>query len=149
MEGELTLLIHCRNLPGATFGERTAVRLGVQKGSAEVIDDVAGDTPSVTFTVPLRVKARRDATDQPDFGGPFAQGKPGERFVYLCWGERTAGGHWDGFRRAKLPLYALDRPRVLAALSSGRPIEVHIGMTDAKGAPVCATLRPEQLEWSV
>lgn len=143
---EITLLLHCQNLPGTEFEGRTAVRLGIQKGT-EVIEDVPGDVTQVTFAIPLRVK-KNPQTGQPDFAGPFAQGRPGERFIYLCWGERK-GEAWDGFRRAKIHLSHLDWGVVEAALKSGRPILALLEMTDDKGGPLCASVKEDKIRWQI
>lgn len=143
---EITLLLHCQNLPGTKFEGRTAVRLGIQRGK-EVIEDIPGDVTQVTFAVPLRVK-KNSQTGKPDFTGPFAQGRPGERYIYLCWGERK-GEAWEGFRRAKIHLRHLDWDTVEGALQSGRPIEVFIDMTDNKGGPLCATVKEDKIRWQV
>ena len=143
--GEVTLQIHCRDLPGTTFGEHTAVRLGTQRGQV-VVDDVPANTAGeVTFTLPLSVRPR-PATEELDFGGPFVHGKPGERFLYLCWGQRGADGTWYGFRRAKIPLALLDRGRLLNALHTTRPLSLAIRMTDAKGGPICGSLKSKDIE---
>lgn len=135
---EITLRIHCHHLPGTHFVGRTAVRLGIQKGQ-EVIDDVAADVESVTFTVPLRV-ATNLKHGQPNFLGAFAHGTPDDRFIYLSWGERK-GASWDMFRRAKLALRQLSWERLENAWQTGAPIEMVVAMTDAKGGPACASLK--------
>ena len=143
---EIKVLIHCRDLPGSKFQERTRVRLGIQKGT-DVIEDVPGDVESVTFTVPLRV-TRNSASGRPNFLGPFAHGTPCERFIYLCWGERR-GGNWDGFRRAKLHLSQLSWESIEKAIEDGSAIEAVVNVTDAKGGPLCASVREDKIEWKV
>jgi len=101
-------------------------------------DDVPADARDVLFTAPLRVEPDT-VTDQPNFLGPFAQGRSQERFIYLCWGERTNNG-WEGFRRAKVHLKHLTWQQIEAALQQGQLIEFSFDMTDAKGGPVCGSL---------
>lgn len=134
---EIALKIHCYHLPGTHFGERNAVRLGIQSGQ-EVIEDVPADVESVTFTVPLRV-TKNPKTGQPNFLGPFAHGTPDDRFIYLSWGERQ-GADWDMFRRAKIRLRQLTWERLESSWQSGAPIEIAMAMTDAKGSPACARI---------
>jgi hypothetical protein len=143
-EGELTLLLHCSNLPGTECVGKTGVRLGVQKGDV-VIEDVPADREEVIFTIPLRV-IESSRTGQPDFRGPFVHGKLGERFLYLCWGERPAQT-WEGFRRAKLPLRYLSRQLLEKALHAGTPIAVHLDMTDEKGVPLTASIKEDAIAW--
>lgn len=129
--------IRCRNLPGTRFENRAAVRLGIQKGQ-EVVDDVAGDADGATFLVPLRVSGNT-ATGSPNLLGPFAQGTPTSRFIYLCWGERV-GEEWDPFRRAKVPLQGLTWESVQNSQASGEPIEISVEMTDERGGPACGSV---------
>jgi hypothetical protein len=139
----ITILIHCHNLPGLVCGERNQVRLGIQKGK-DVIEDVSGDVESVTFNVPLRVE--QQPTGQPKFLGPFAQGTPQERFIYLCWGERK-DSNWETFRRAKIHLKHFDWQTVEKSLTTGAPIEAFINMTDKKGEPLCASVKDDKIDW--
>lgn len=144
-QNKLTILLHCIELPGAAFEGRNAIRLGIQKGTI-VIDDVPGDVETITFTCPMRVE-RNANTGKPNFLGPFAQGTPQERFIYLCWGERNAVG-WAGFRRAKIHLKDISWASVEHTLSTGEPMEASIRMTDKKGEPLCASVKKEQIEWA-
>lgn len=141
---EITLLIRCQELPGTECAGKTAARLGIQKG-AVVIEDVPADVEGVTFTVPIGIR-RASPTSVPDYSGPFVQGKKGERFLYLNWGERN-GQEWEGFGRVKLSLSPLTGAVVDKALQTGEPVRVTITMTDAKGKPVFATVREEYLQW--
>jgi hypothetical protein len=134
---EVILRIHCRSLPGRRFEERTKVRLGIQNGKV-VVEDVLADADSVTFMVPLRV-ARNPKNGFPNFLGPFAQGTPEARFVYLCWGERV-GEAWNPFRRAKVSLKPLDWEQVQKSWATGDPVEIMVNMTDEKGGPVCGSV---------
>jgi hypothetical protein len=61
-----------------------------------------------------------------DFRGPYVQGRRGERFFYLTWGELPPGGSFAMFRRAKLYFADLDPP-------AGSLFEAHLGMTDVHG----------------
>ena len=51
------------------------------------------------------------------------------------------------FRRAKLWLDAIDPGVVEAALGS-QLLVARLGLTDAKGHPLCASVRPPLVEWS-
>jgi hypothetical protein len=143
---EITILLHCRELPGNSFESHTAVRLGVQRGR-DVVDDVPGDAGDVTFTIPLRV-TRNAKNGRPTFLGPFAQGRADDRFIYLNWGERCHGA-WEGFRRAKIKLGHLSWERVEEAIGEGRPIEALLTMTDGRGGPLCATVREPYIAWKL
>ena len=74
-----------------------------------------------------------------DFRGPAVQGRRGERFVYLTWGE-VRDGTFSMFRRAKLMLD--DVPD-----SAGEIVTARVDLTDECGMPRCARLRAPALEW--
>ena len=143
---EIQIQIICQNLPGNQFQDRTSVRLGIQKGTC-VIDDVSAEATSATFMASIRV-VRHPKTGKLNFLGPYTQGTPQERFIYLCWGERRNEG-WDGFRRAKLQLRPLSLEVVEKALTNGQIITVIIDMLDSKGEPLCATIKPDKVTWRI
>src|SRR4051812_4302606 len=97
----MILEIRGHNLPGRTFacaeGPYGNVHCGIQLGR-EPAELVPGDAASPVWTTEIRV------VDGPDFRGPAVQGKRGERFVYLTWGDVGADGTFVMFRRAKLML---------------------------------------------
>jgi len=53
----------------------------------------------------------------------------------------------ETFRRAKIKLSPLTWPRVDTAIKTGKPIVATINLTDAKGQPVCASLKADNLKW--
>lgn len=144
MQNTITILLHCTDLPGVSFEDKTAVRLGIQKGK-DVIDDVPADTESVIFTCPLRVE-RNTKTGKPNFLGPFAHGTPEERFIYLCWGERK-GMVWYGFRRAKIHLKHIEWSTIEDCLKTDSSLEATLRMTDSKGGPLCASVGQAYITW--
>lgn len=141
---ELTVRLRCIDLPGREFKGRSNIRLGVQK-SKDVIEDVFADAEEVIFTCSLRVE-RNAATGKPNFLGPYAQGTPAERFLYLCWGERKVGV-WDGVGRAKIHLKEIEWSSVENVIATGEPLEAIIKMTDKKGGPLCASVPRDKLTW--
>jgi uncharacterized protein DUF5990 len=143
-EIEVAFEFACTELPGAVVKDRRAVRLGIQEGRA-VVQDVAGDMEEVTFRFSLRVR-EHPRNGRPNFLGPFAQGTPDGRFVYLCWGER-ADGEWDGFRRAKVHLKSLTWAQIDRSVATGLPIRATIRMSDAGGRPATASLGPDHVRW--
>lgn len=142
----LIIRLRCIELPGCEFDGRSKVRLGVQKGK-EVIEDVLAEAQEVAFTCLLRVE-RNAATGQPNFLGPYAQGTPTERFIYLCWGERKEGA-WDGLGRAKIHLKEIDWHSIEKSIATGNPIEAIIKMTDKKGYPLCASVAKDKITWQL
>lgn len=105
-----------------------------------MLDPVPGDAPRAVWTLECTVKAG------PDLLGPYVQGGPGARFVYLSWVNADADG-LTMFRRAKLMLDAVPAATVEAAVRSGLLV-ARLGLTDAKGHPLCAAVRPPLVIWS-
>jgi hypothetical protein len=82
-----------------------------------------------------------------DIKGPYIQGRPTERFIYLSWGEVDATGRFEMFRRAKLMLDAIPATTITAALTTGVLVG-RLGLTDTKGNPLCASVRPPAIAWT-
>jgi hypothetical protein len=85
--------------------------------------------------------------DGSDFRGPHIQGRPGERFIYLSWGTVDEDGRFTMFRRAKLMLAEVPAD-VLAAAAAAGTLDGTLGLTDAKGDPLCARVTPPRIHWS-
>ncbi|MEP6756419.1 MAG: DUF5990 family protein [Chthonomonadales bacterium] len=135
---ELILTIHCHNVPSVAGTVFHGLRLGIQRDQ-QVIEDVPADGSDVAFRAPITVK-HLDGGGH-DFAGKFVHGPKTERFFYLNWGAHAPMG-WHGVRRAKLQLR--DMPSLLAERTEA---EVWINMTDAKGCPLCATIKPSFIRW--
>lgn len=106
-------------LPGVT--------VGVQRGR-DTVGAMASDTTSVVFDLEIGVEGT-------DFRGPYVHGRPGERFLYLVW-ERNG----EMFRRAKLML--------TPDLAGHDALTGSLSLTDARGGPVCAAVRPPAITWA-
>jgi hypothetical protein len=138
--------IRCAGLPGIAKPVYEGVHVGVQR-QKDVVEMVPGDAPEASWTLPIDVVPGR--TGGLDFKGPWVHGKPGERFLYLSWGEVDDLGHFFGFRRAKLWLTTIGEERLQRALDTGAVIEGRLPLTDTKGGPICASVRPPVIEWSL
>ena len=129
------LIIRGHDLPGLTCGDYSDVHVGIQH-KREPVELIAADAESVTWTVDIEV---RETDHGRDFRGPAVQGKRGERFVYLTWGELPGGPEtYAMFRRAKL---------MLAELPEGAEAVADVHLTDDGGMPRCARLLPPALTW--
>ena len=115
---------------------------GVQRKNRpdELLDIHPGDAAQAVWTLDCSV-------DGADVRGPYIQGPPGGRFIYLSWGGVNDGGAFTMFRRAKLMLGDVPPDVLAAAIASGMLIG-SLGLTDAKGHPVCARVRPPQISWT-
>ncbi|MGV9263040.1 DUF5990 family protein [Kitasatospora sp. NPDC003701] len=132
-----------RSCPGAPgFPGYDDIHVAVQRRGRpqELLEPVAGDAAGAVWTLECTVKAG------PDLLGPYVQGGPGARFVYLSWVAGGAEG-FTMFRRAKLMLDAVPPGTVEAAVRGGLLV-ARLGLTDAKGHPLCAAVRPPLVAWS-
>jgi hypothetical protein len=109
-----------------------------------LLDPQPGDAARARWS--LECAAKRLPDGEVDITGRYVQGGPGGRFVYLNWVTRE-GDTWSLFRRAKLLLAAVDPATVEAAVESGSLV-ARLGLTDAKGHPLCAAVRPPLVTWT-
>ena len=129
--------------PGHNFPGYTNVHVGMQtkRRPPELLNLQPGDAAEVTWTVDCEVNGS-------DVRGPYIQGRPGDRFIYLNWGSVDAHGRMEMFRRAKVMLGAVPADTLEKAAESGLLVG-RLGLTDGKGQPLCAAVRPPVIEWSV
>jgi hypothetical protein len=127
---------------GDNFPGYSNIHVGVQRKRSrdEILDLHRGDATSATWLLDCSV-------DGTDVRGPHIQGRPGERFIYLSWGSVGDDGRFTMFRRAKLMLADVPADVLAAAAASGTLVGT-LGLTDAKGNPLCARVKPPQIEWS-
>ena len=118
------------------------IHVGVQRKNRrqELLDLHPGDAAMAVWTLDC-------AVDGADVRGPYVQGPPGGRFIYLSWGTVDDAGHFTLFRRAKLMLEDVP-PDVLDSAAKSGLLVGSLGLTDAKGNPLCARVRPPQISWS-
>lgn len=83
-----------------------------------------------------------------DVRGPAVQGKVGDRFIYLTWGNVLPNDEFEVFRRAKLMLDRVERDLMESAMKAGR-LDAMVDLTNDRGGPRCARLDPPAVVWSV
>ncbi|MEV5842554.1 DUF5990 family protein [Streptomyces sp. NPDC051985] len=122
------------------------IHVAVQRRNrpAELLDPQPGDAGAATWTLPCTAVVVAAGVD---LTGPYIQGGPGGRFVYLSWGAVDADGGFRMFRRAKLMLDAVPGAVARAAARDGLLVG-RLGLTDACGMPLCARVVPPAVEWS-
>jgi hypothetical protein len=103
-----------------------------------------GDAPNATWILDCTVTP---TTGSFDVIGPYVQGPPSGRFIYLSWGTVDGAGGFNLFRRAKLWLDAVP-PEVLREAIDRGVLVGRVGLTDRKGNPLCAAVRPPTIDWS-
>lgn len=144
--------IEASDLPGWECGQTPGfpgygnIHVGVQRRDRrdELLNPHPGDAPSAAWE--LEVTATRGETGW-DLRGPFVQGRPGGRFVYLSWGTVDDAGMFAMFRRAKLWFDGIPAAVLDAAVKDGMLV-ARLGLTDSRGHPLCAAVRPPLVEWS-
>lgn len=133
MEGEITLRITVVQPPrGVVFR--------VQEGRDGLLPPAREEDGALSFDIGLRAM-EGGAGGAPGFRGPFAQGRPADRFVYVNSG--TMAGQADSCwtRRAKVPLAGITREMVSQARARpGAVLEARIAGTARDGGPACATV---------
>jgi hypothetical protein len=136
------VLIKGHRFPGRTCGPHHNIHVGLQVGSRP--DGlVPGDSTTAQWTTDVRVIENEDGRD---FRGPAVQGRRGERFLYLTWGELT-GNDFAMFRRAKLMLD--DLPRSCDSTGGDDEVTVLVELTDPHGEPICARVHEPLARWVV
>jgi Family of unknown function (DUF5990) len=150
----MQIRIEGSDLPGRSCGpsqDRPAgyreVHVGLQRRGkpGELLGVAPGDAPEVSWTLDATVKPA--AGGAADLSGPYIQGPPGGRFIYLSWGTADRPGAFEMFRRAKLWLDAVP-PEVVRAAAERGVLVGRLALTDTSGHPLCASVRPPLIEWS-
>jgi uncharacterized protein DUF5990 len=133
MERELTLRIVLERPP-------KGVDFGLQKGRGSAYQTVQkqrskGNDLIFTFTVGIRAEG---TVASPALLGPFVQGPPAERFVYLDIGTYAGQKDSSWSRRLKIPLSGI----TMALIKSQATLEARVPGTGKDGGPNCATVKP-------
>ena len=105
---------------------------------------VPADAPSATWEVTVTIRRGADGID---FGGSFVRGDRSDRHLGLVWGEVPGDGTFRLFRGAKLRLVDVDQALVERAWQPGYALVARVRLTDARGNPICARVRPPDIEW--
>jgi uncharacterized protein DUF5990 len=145
--------IEASDLPGISCGPSPDspggyhnIHVGVQRRDrpGELLGLVPGDAFSATWTMDCQAVSSPNGVD---IKGPYINGRPGGRFIYLSWGTLDEAKSFTLFRRAKLRFDAIPPNVVESAVQRGLLVG-RLGLTDPKGNPLCATVRPPAIDWS-
>jgi hypothetical protein len=126
---------------------------GVQRGSGAKYETASIQRPTnpraqVVLDVPLTVKDSRP-DGLPNFAGPFAQGPPTERFIYVDIGKYAGQNNTTVARRMKVPLTGITWTLIEQAAKTGRAIETRIPGTSKDGTPAAASTARLQTAWTL
>lgn len=138
--------------PGGDFAGYENIHVGVQRKDrpGELLGPLPGDAPSASWTLDCTATATASpdaSADGVEISGPYVQDRLGGRFVYLSWGTVDENGLFSMFRRAKLMFADIGADVLEAAARSGH-LTARLPLSDAKGRPLCARVRPPVVEWS-
>ena len=137
------------NLPGHVFCPADGSAMGNVHVGVQMRRDpaqlVRADQPDAHWEVDVEV-VRKDGVL--DFRGPAVQGKRGDRFIYLTWGNVSQDDQFEMFRRAKLMLDPVDPELIESAMEFGCLAAV-VDLTGGDGGPRCARVDPPAVAWSV
>jgi hypothetical protein len=122
----------------------SGVDFGIQRGSGADYETILvqrrtrGD---LSFDFSLTVADdRKDGL--PRFKGPFAQGPPASRFIYIDVGTYAGQKDTPWSRRMKVPLQGITWTHIRAAMSkAAHKLTARIPGTGTDGGPSCATVR--------
>jgi len=145
-EIEIVIEIVCTNLPGEQWEGNSTLCLGIQRDDEIIEADSAGST-RVVFRPVLR--ARRNPDGSANFLGAFAHGPRTERFIYLVWAIVHGKLPIRMVGRVKLHLNHIKWASVEKAGGGKKAIRVTLDLTNAKGKPVMASVRPDVAKWEL
>ena len=149
----LLIRIEGSDLPGRTCGPgpdypdgHHNIHVAVQgrKGQHDLLGLVPADRPAAAWELDGTIVSPPPAFD---VRGAHIHGTPCKRFIYLTWGVVDRPDRFAMFRRAKLWLDAVPSDVVAGARGSGLLVG-RLGLTDEKGWPLCAAVRPPRIRWS-
>jgi hypothetical protein len=130
VNGDIPIRVRVVNPP-------SGVRFRVRRGRSDLDDPARVTDGEISFDLTVRVgDTRQDGL--PNFLGPYAQGPPGGRFLYVNSG--TLAGQTDSCwtRRAKVPFRDITWEMVEEVLSGeDMVLEARIA---GDGGPACATV---------
>ena len=134
---DLTLRIILENpVAGVDHG------LQVGKGAdSRTIQTQRADGGDLRFEA--RVTVKQGADGSPNFLGPFTQGPPSARFIYIDIGQSAGQVESPWLRRLKVPLSAISWALIEEITADpGLVPEARLPGTAKDGGPSCATVRP-------
>jgi hypothetical protein len=144
----MRIRIEGSDLPGRRGGSeadalrRNNVHVGVQR-RAEVVDWFAADAESAMWEFEVD---SREIDGLLDVVGQYVHGRPGARFLYLSWGA-VDGAEFAMFRRIKLMFGDVPTGLLRAVHDDDGVLVGRLGLTDAKGGPRAARVRPPDVVW--
>jgi hypothetical protein len=124
------------------------VTFRVQRGKSELVPPSVVSADSISFELSVRVRRGNDGS--PNFLGPYAQGPPRARFIYVNSGTLAGdpGSCWT--RRTKVHLAGISLALIESTLDAkGGVVAAQIAGKGRDGGPACATVPLLDGGWKV
>ena len=121
----------------------------LQRGKDERISKIRSDGHDITFEFKVRVKNNRP-DGVPNFLGPFTQGPPASRFLYINSGIYAGQAESPWERRAKVHFAGITWPMVEKVMADPNLILAASVLGIAKdGGPIMASVKLLDKGWTV
>lgn len=142
----MQIRILATHLPGSTCPGYRGIHVGVQRKRrpTEIMGLTSAGADAAMWT--LNDCKALPGADGIDITGPYIEGRPGGRFIYLSW-NTVDGDELTMFRRAKLWLDGAGEETLKQGVVKG-VLTARLALTDAKGMPLCAAVRPPLISWT-
>ena len=142
MDRELSIRVTVIEPPlGVTFA--------MQRGKDELLPPSKVSAKSLVFDLSIRV-SKRKAGGAANVLGPYAQGKPDDRFLYLNSGTMAGQENSRWTRRAKIKVGGINWKLIEQTFATpGAVLEVQIDGRAKDGGPCCATVPLVNGGWKV
>jgi hypothetical protein len=125
------------------------VLFALQRGSSELVGAVRSTGATLTFDFDVRAR-REEGGASLRLLGPFTQGPPAARFVYLNSGSYSGESNTCWSRRAKIPLTGLTADHLDRVLAQpGSRLQVQFAGKSRDGGPVCASVKLSDPGWTI
>jgi hypothetical protein len=142
MEHDLPIRVTVLHPPkGVTFA--------MQRGKDELLPPSKVSAESLVFDLSVRVSQRKGG-GAPNILGPYAQGKPDDRFLYVNSGTLAGQENTPWTRRAKVKTGGISWKLVEQILATpGSVLEARIDGVAKDGGPCCATVPIVHGGWTI
>jgi hypothetical protein len=122
------------------------VDFGLQRGSGPLYETVQvqqARAQDIRFECSVTVKGDRQKDEKPGFSGPFVQGSPPEKFIYIAIGTNAGQKASIWGRRLKVPLRGITWDTIEQVITSSELVlETQVPGSGKDGSPACATVKP-------
>jgi len=130
-------------------GAPSSVTFCMQRGKNELLSPSRTTHGEISFEFTLRV-GEPLSSGRPRLLGPFAQGSPDARFLYVNSGTFAGQAESCWSRRAKVPLTGITAQVVESLLAAPEAaLEVRIVGTAGDGGPCCASVPLLRPGWTI